>query len=112
MRTFETPEPISATIELVVGSATVIAGNRTDTVVEVRPSDDSKAADIRAAEQTRVEYSAGVLRVLAPKSWKRYTRFGDSESIEVTIHLPTGSNVDGDREWVISAVRVTLASAA
>ena len=57
MPVFATPEPISVTIELNMGDTRIIASDRTDTLVEVSPRDDSKASDVRAAEQTRVEYS-------------------------------------------------------
>lgn len=93
METFDTPGPISVTIDLGVGSAQVIASDRTDTVVEVRPSNGSKASDVKAAEQTRVEYAHGRLQILTPKSWKRYTFLGGHESVDVTIELPTGSDV-------------------
>src|SRR5664280_394807 len=63
MPVFTTPEPISVTIELSAGDARIIASDRTDTVIEVRPRDDSKASDIRAAEQTQVEYASGRLLV-------------------------------------------------
>ena len=57
MRTFDTPEPISVTVELGVGDLRIVASDRTDTMVEVRPSDAAKKADVTAAEQTRVEYA-------------------------------------------------------
>ena len=99
MPSFDTPGPISVALDLAVGSASIIAGERTDTVVEVRPSDESRAADVKAAAQTLVEYSGGTLRVTAPKSWRHYTFLGGRESIEVTIQLPAGSNVQGD-SWM------------
>jgi len=55
MPVFDTPEPISVTVELGVGDLRVVAGDRADTVVEVRPSDPAKKGDVTAAEQTRVE---------------------------------------------------------
>src|SRR5262245_5953072 len=67
MPTFDTPGPISAVLDLVVGDARITASDRDDTVVEIRPSDPSHEQDVRAAEQTRVEYSAGRLVVRAPR---------------------------------------------
>lgn len=96
MTTFETPEPITATLDLSVGSARIIASDRDDTVVEVLPSDSSKNDDIKAAEQTRVEYADGRLSVIAPKTWKRYSLFSHGGSIQVRIELPTGSRLRGD----------------
>ena len=48
MPVFTTPEPISVTIELSTGDVRIIASDRTDTVIEVRPRDDSKASDIKS----------------------------------------------------------------
>ncbi|MFF5986503.1 DUF4097 family beta strand repeat-containing protein [Prauserella flavalba] len=95
MPTFETPEPISATIELVVGDLRIEASDRTDTVVEVRPTDETDESDVRAAEQTRVEFSGGNLLVRAPKN--RPLDFSKkSRSVDVTIELPSGSRVHAD----------------
>ena len=94
MPTFDTPEPISATVEPVVGNVRVIASDRTDTVVDVRPTDESDASDVKAAEQTRVEFSAGTLTVRAPKM-RPFDFSNKTRSIEVTIELPTGSRIQG-----------------
>ena len=61
MPTFETPEPITATIDVAVGDVRISAGDRGDTVVDVRPSDPSNDEDVKAAEQTRVECASGQL---------------------------------------------------
>ena len=95
MPTFSTPAPISATVELVVGDARITASDRDDTVVDVRPSDGSRESDVRAAEQTRVEYSAGRLLVKAPKQ-RGLGLFGKAGSVDVTIALPTGSEFEGE----------------
>ena len=94
MPTFDTPEPIVANLEPVVGNVRIIASDRTDTVVEVRPSDETDASDVKAAKQTVVEYAGGTLSVKAPKmhplDFSKKTR-----SIEVTVELPAGSRVQG-----------------
>lgn len=95
MPTFTTPDPITATIELVIGDVRITAGDRDDTIVEVRPSDPSHELDVRAAEQTRVEFSAGRLLVKAPKQ-RGLGLFGKAGSIDVTIELPSGSQLEGD----------------
>lgn len=41
MPNFDTPEPISVTLELGVGNVRITASDRTDTTVDVRPSDAS-----------------------------------------------------------------------
>ena len=96
MPTFATPEPISVTIEIVVGDVRIIASDRRDTVVSVKPNDISKPSDVRAAEEARVEFSQGRLLIRTPKSWKLYTPFGGRESIDVAIELPAGSSVESD----------------
>ena len=94
MPSYDTPEPIVANVEPGVGNVQFVAGDRTDTVVEVRPSNEANASDVRAAQQTTVEYSAGALTVKGPRinpfDWTNKTR-----SIEVTVELPAGSRVQG-----------------
>ncbi|WP_331767100.1 DUF4097 family beta strand repeat-containing protein [Embleya sp. NBC_00896] len=89
---FDTPEPISATLEFEVGSARIIASKRTDTVVEVSPTDNTEGADVRAAELTKVTCSDGRLLVKGPK---KRSLFGRSGSIDVRVELPAGSDVQG-----------------
>ena len=95
MPTFDTPEPIAVTLDVGVGDIQVVASDRTDTVVDVRPSDPAKKADVTAAEQTRVEYASGRLSVRAQKGWRWSFRAG-RESVDVQIELPTGSQVSGE----------------
>jgi DUF4097 and DUF4098 domain-containing protein YvlB len=94
MPNFETPEPVSVTLELGVGNVRITASDRTDTTVDVRPSDASDESDVEAAQRVRVEYANGVLQVTGPKSpnfdFSRKTR-----SVEVSIELPSGSQVSG-----------------
>jgi hypothetical protein len=94
MPTFDSPEPISVTIELPIGDVRVSAGDRGTTVVDVRPSDASDEDDIKAAELTRVEYANEHLLVRAPKLRSWLSRSGGG-SIDVTIELPAGSKVHG-----------------
>lgn len=96
MTTFDTPEPISVSIALIVGDVRIIASDRSDTVVVVSPSDKSNESDVKAAERTRVEYSHGRLLIKSPKHWKHYTRSGGGESIDVTIEVPEGSDVEAE----------------
>ncbi|MER6942982.1 DUF4097 family beta strand repeat-containing protein [Nonomuraea sp. NPDC000554] len=93
MPAFDTPEPIDVTIDLAVGDVRVYASDRADTVVDVRPSDPSSDADVRAAEQTRVEYSHGRLLVKGPRK-RDWSLFGWGGSVDVTVELPSGSGLD------------------
>lgn len=101
MPTFATPNPITVTLDLGVADLRIIASDRTDTIVEVRPRNESKAADIKAAERTDVEYSNGRLLVKAPK---QRSLFGRSESLDVTIELPADSHLYGNA--AVGALRV------
>ena len=98
MTVFESPGPISATLDLAVADVKIIAGDRSDTVVDVRPSNPSRGADVKAADQTRVEYANGRLSVRMAKDWTRYTPFGGTASVDITIDLPTGSQLHGVSE--------------
>lgn len=96
MPEFETPEPISVIIELVVGDVRIVASDRADTAVDVCPSDPARHADVTAAEQTRVEYASGRLLVKAPRSWRSLSPFSYGGSVDVQVGLPAGSQVTGD----------------
>ena len=96
MPTFDTPDPISVTVEFGVGDLRIVASDRTDTMVEVRPSDPAKKADVTAAEQTRVEYAGGRLLIKAPRNWRQYTFRSGGESVEVQVELPAGSQLRGE----------------
>ncbi|APU17998.1 MULTISPECIES: DUF4097 family beta strand repeat-containing protein [Actinoalloteichus] len=95
MPEFATPEPISATLELGVGTVRISASDRADTIVDVRPSDESDESDVQAARDVRVDYANGVLRITGPKAplfdFSRKTR-----SVDVSIVLPSGSQLSGD----------------
>jgi DUF4097 and DUF4098 domain-containing protein YvlB len=95
MPTYETPEPITVTVDVVLGDVKIIASDRGDTVIEVGPTDESKTDDVRAAEQTEVDFAGGNLTVKAPRGWRLYTPLGGKPSIDVTIQVPTGSRLYG-----------------
>ncbi|MFD1518198.1 DUF4097 family beta strand repeat-containing protein [Pseudonocardia yunnanensis] len=94
MPNFETPEPISVTIELGVADVQITASDRTDTLVEVRPSDKSDESDVKAAQQVRVDYTNGTLQVTGPKRVFDFSR--KTRSVDVSIELPTGSQVSAE----------------
>ncbi|RMI35381.1 DUF4097 family beta strand repeat-containing protein [Nocardia stercoris] len=93
MNAFQTPAPIAATVDILAGDITVVATDRTDTVVTVRPADPGKKADVRAAAEIEVSFTGGALVVRSPKNWRTYTPFGGNPALDVTIELPTGSGV-------------------
>jgi hypothetical protein len=93
MPTYETPQPITATVELAMGDVRIIAGDRDATLVEVQPSDASNEEDVKVAELTRVEYASEQLLVKAPKLRSWLSKRGGS--LDVTLELPAGSHVHG-----------------
>ncbi|HZQ30516.1 MAG TPA: DUF4097 family beta strand repeat-containing protein [Mycobacterium sp.] len=91
MPRFDTSEPITAHIESAAGSVHLIATDRSDTVVDVRPHNESRSADIRAAERTRVDFAHGTLKVSACKWGLFGARFG---SVDIAVELPSRSRLD------------------
>ncbi|WP_116043353.1 DUF4097 family beta strand repeat-containing protein [Amycolatopsis palatopharyngis] len=96
MPKFDTPEPIIVTLDMSVANVRFVASERTDTVVEVLPTNENEPSDVKAAKQVRVEYSGGTLLIkgknprpfesLSTKSW----------SVDLTVQLPEGSQVHAD----------------
>ena len=95
MATFPTPEPIAVTIEANFAEVQVVASDRADTVVDVRPTDPDDRAHVQVAEATRVELLGDQLRVTAPTP-SLMSRILNSPSIDIAISLPTGSAVRAD----------------
>ncbi|GHF51133.1 DUF4097 family beta strand repeat-containing protein [Streptomyces morookaense] len=96
MPSFATPEPISVTAHVTAGSIQFIAGDRTDTVVDVRPRDPEKEQDVRTVGQTEVACTDGLLTVVTPK--QRYL-VGRTGTVDVTVELPAGSDIDVTGAW-------------
>ncbi|MFC4906521.1 DUF4097 family beta strand repeat-containing protein [Actinomadura gamaensis] len=96
MPTFETPEAITADIQIYVGQVRVHASERADTVVEVRPSNPSAEAGVQAAEQTVVEFSGGRLLVRGPRPRALGYLRPWRGSVEVNVELPAGSRIEAE----------------
>jgi DUF4097 and DUF4098 domain-containing protein YvlB len=100
LSTFDTPVPIAVVLDLYVAEVRFAASDRTDTTVEIRPGDPGRAADVRAAENTRVEYDEAnrTLTVVSKKPLNRFVNFSSKrpESVAVLIELPTDSDVRGE----------------
>ncbi|GAA4930646.1 DUF4097 family beta strand repeat-containing protein [Streptomonospora halophila] len=116
MPNFDTPEPITAEIDLAVGTVQINAGDRGDTNVEVRPRDPGKDADVRVAEEIRVEFAGDVLLVHDPGTTglSRLLRKG---VVDVTVDLPAGSRIQADLrdaglrcEGRLGAARITAST--
>ncbi|MFI5771016.1 DUF4097 family beta strand repeat-containing protein [Streptomyces sp. NPDC051658] len=92
MQKFATPAAVQAVLDVPAGRIQFIAADRTDTTVEVRPTNPAKSRDVKTAEQTEVTYADGVLRIQAPEAKNRI--LGNCGSVDVTIQLPVGSHVE------------------
>ncbi|GAB7181449.1 DUF4097 family beta strand repeat-containing protein [Kitasatospora sp. Ki12] len=92
MQKFDTAAAITAVLDIPAGRVQLIAADRADTTVEVRPANAAKNRDVQAAEQTTVTYTDGVLTVRVPEGKSRLAGAG---SVEVTVQLPAGSAVEG-----------------
>jgi hypothetical protein len=90
MPIFQTPEPITAILDVVAGSVRLDATDRDDTIVEVSPRDPNRASDVRASEQARVDFRHGTLRVSADR---RMISLGRGGAVNIDIGLPSGSRL-------------------
>ncbi|HEU5469699.1 MAG TPA: hypothetical protein VFV67_03530 [Actinophytocola sp.] len=93
MPTFTTPGPITARLTTGGARVRVTATERSDTVVLVEPIDSANKTDVKVAEHTKVDFSAGELSVKTNKS-------GDKNgSVAITIELPVGSGLVLTTAW-------------
>jgi DUF4097 and DUF4098 domain-containing protein YvlB len=95
MPTFDTPEPITVALDISVANVRLVATERTDTVVEVRPTNENEPSDVKAAQQVRVECAGGTL-VIKGKNPRPFDFSNKSWSVDLTVELPEGSQVHAD----------------
>jgi hypothetical protein len=94
MPTYNTPTPIDLAINLQVGRIEVFAADRPDTVVTVSASNPGKAIDRRGAEETKVDFNGQRITVLGRRP--RISWLGSTESVDVTVELPTASRLTAE----------------
>lgn len=94
MPRFTTPHPIDLAVKLPVGEITVVASDREDTIVTVSPTNSAKAVDRQGAEETKIDFDGQRLTVTGPKP--RLSFIGPTESIDLTVELPTGSRLTAE----------------
>jgi hypothetical protein len=94
MPEFATPTPIDLAVNLPVGAIEVVAGDRTNTVVTVTPTNPSKAVDRRGAEETKVDFDGTRLTITGPKP--RLSWIGPTESVDLRVELPAGSRLTAE----------------
>jgi hypothetical protein len=90
MPRFATPDPITASVEIVSGAVHVVATDRDDTVVNVSPRDPDRTSDVRVAEGARVDFANGTLTVSAGR---RFISLGRGGAVIVDIELPSRSRL-------------------
>ncbi|MEW2571447.1 DUF4097 domain-containing protein [Streptomyces sp. NPDC057621] len=93
MLTFDTPGPIQVVLELAFGQAQILATDRRNTRVGMRPQDPGDPVDVRTAEHARVDYTSGRLLVSVPEPG---CSAGVVGAVTLVIELPTGSNIHGE----------------
>jgi DUF4097 and DUF4098 domain-containing protein YvlB len=94
--TFTTPGPIRAAIKLAVGEVTIVASDRSDTVVRVAPYNPARAADVKSAQHVDVGYTEDGLRIKQAHPWRhKYRRNSAPGTVSITVELPSGSEVRG-----------------
>jgi hypothetical protein len=97
MPSFETDRPIALSIDMTrcMGTIHVIAGDRTETVVTVNPSDRGRQIDVETAQQTAVALNGTNLTIRAPRrrGIAGYLGLGRSGSLDVTVEAPRGSSL-------------------
>ncbi|MGW5281681.1 DUF4097 family beta strand repeat-containing protein [Streptomyces collinus] len=114
MQRFATTAPVVAVLDVPAGRVQLIAADRDDTTVEVRPADATRNRDLKAAKEVEVSYHDGVLRIGTPEA--KHRLLGHSGSVEITVQLPAGSRVqakaaDTDLRGVGRLGEVTLEAA-
>ena len=87
MRTFATPGPVAATVQVAGARVRVSASDRTDTVVLVEPVNKANPSDVKVASKTRVDLAGGQLSVKTTKPGEK------NGSVAITIELPAGSSL-------------------
>lgn len=92
MQKFAATAPVTAVLDIPAGRVQLIAADRTDATVEVRPSNSGRSRDVQAAERITVSCTDGELRIQAPEPRNQF--LGPSGSVEVTVQLPVGSRVE------------------
>ncbi|MFJ1753933.1 DUF4097 family beta strand repeat-containing protein [Kitasatospora sp. NPDC088134] len=92
MQKFDTPAAITARLDVPAGLVRLIAADRADTTVEIRPANPDRSRDVQAAEQTTARFADGVLQITtaAPKN----RLLGATGALEITVRLPAGSHVE------------------
>ncbi|MFJ5091050.1 DUF4097 family beta strand repeat-containing protein [Streptomyces sp. NPDC088674] len=89
-----TPPALTLTVDIPAGRLQVIATDRADAAVEIRPADADRSRDVKAAGTFEVTHGEGTLRV-APAA-PRHRLLGGSGAVAITVHVPSGSHLEAE----------------
>lgn len=92
MTTFDTPAPITLSVELAAGEVTVDATAATTTEIDLRPARTGDSDAIALIEQARVEQSGDTVVVHVPAG-RASGLFRNRPEIVITARIPTGSTI-------------------
>jgi hypothetical protein len=93
MSAFTTPQPITATLTTAGADIQVTASERSDTVVRVEPVNSANKQDVKVAENTTVDFTAGSLAIRTTKPGAK------GGSVAITVELPAGSRLNLNTAW-------------
>ncbi|MFH8251712.1 DUF4097 family beta strand repeat-containing protein [Microbacterium sp. B2969] len=82
--------------EIQIGRLDIVASDRTDISVTVRPSNQGRSGDRSAAEAVRVDRQGPAVVVTGPF---RLNLIGPGDSVDVVVEVPTGTAVSADVKY-------------
>ena len=88
---YETSQHIELDVELSVGHIEVVAEDAADAVAEVLPTNPEKPGDRSLAQSATIDFDGKRLSVRVPR---RMNLFGRTDSVDLRVLVPTGSDVD------------------
>ncbi|MCA5892001.1 DUF4097 domain-containing protein [Isoptericola sp. NEAU-Y5] len=115
MPTFPAPHPVPVVVDVPFANLRVVASARDDVVVTVLPTDPSRSGSTRAAADVRVARDGDTITITFPGSWKQYVLPFAAGTADITVELPTSSEVRGkagslETEGPLAVVDMTLSA--
>ena len=105
MPAFPVTGPVDADLDVSIGSVDVVATDRADVVAEVVATHPGRSGDESLARESTVALEGGRLRVRVPR---RLNLFGQSDSVDVRVELPTESRLTVQCNYGSVRVRGTV----
>ncbi|WP_407319865.1 DUF4097 family beta strand repeat-containing protein [Isoptericola halotolerans] len=95
MPTFPAPHPVPVVVDVPFANLHVVASERDDVVVTVLPTTPGKSGSVRAAEEVRVERDGDTISITYPGSWKQWVLPFAAGTADITVEVPSGSDLRG-----------------